>query len=541
MDAVDSPDRARASTGVDGLDEVTGGGVQAERATLVRGPPGAGKSILGFHFLDAGAAAGETGLYVNLGEPTEYVRQTASEFGLDFGSVTVLDLSPSDEQFHEAETYELFSSAEVESPSFVEAIRDEGETVEPDRVVLDPITEFRYLTPDDHQFRTQILGLLDFLRGVGATVVLTSQAADSIPDDDLQFLADAVLDLAATDSDRKLRVSKFRGGSARRGPHSLTIDDDGVAVWPRLDPSHHGTEARQRRHETEADQRRHETEADQRRHGTEADQRRHETEADKQRHRRDVDQSQNCETDRQRTLSSGIPELDELLTGGLDAGTVTFFSGPTGVGKTTLGLQFAKEAAGRGERSVLFSFEESRRTILDRSTAIGIPVAEMLDRGTLRLVEIGPDELTVDEFTHRVRTEVEDNDTQIVMIDGTRGFSRSLTGFVDSPSHHLAEVGRYLRNAGVTGLVPNEVSQITGEFRATEEGTSYVADNIVILRHVEYDGELRKVIGVLKMRASSYETRIRELEITEHGLKVGEPLTGLRGILTGTPDWDDGE
>jgi circadian clock protein KaiC len=91
----------------------------------------------------------------------------------------------------------------------------------------------------------------------------------------------------------------------------------------------------------------------------------------------------------------------------------------------------------------------------------------------------------------------------------------------------------------VTGLVTNEVHQITGEFRATDQGMSYLADSIVVLRHVEYKGSLRKVIGVLKMRTSEFENQLRELEITEHGLRVGESLPELRGILTGTPTWDE--
>jgi circadian clock protein KaiC len=102
----------------------------------------------------------------------------------------------------------------------------------------------------------------------------------------------------------------------------------------------------------------------------------------------------------------------------------------------------------------------------------------------------------------------------------------------------LVKIGRYLRNMGVTGIVTNEVHNITGEFRATDEGMSYLADNIVVLRHVEYMGSLRKVIGVLKMRTSEFENQLRELEITEHGLQVGESLPELRGILTGTPTWE---
>jgi circadian clock protein KaiC len=146
--------------------------------------------------------------------------------------------------------------------------------------------------------------------------------------------------------------------------------------------------------------------------------------------------------------------------------------------------------------------------------------------------------LTVDEFTNRVREEVESNGSEIVMIDGTTGFEQSLVGFDGNPMAPLVKVGRYLRNMGVTGIVTNEVHQITGEFRATEQKISHLADAIVILRHVEHRGRLRKVVGVLKKRTGNYEPRLRELEITSDGIRVGEPLSELRGILTGTPEWD---
>jgi circadian clock protein KaiC len=197
-----------------------------------------------------------------------------------------------------------------------------------------------------------------------------------------------------------------------------------------------------------------------------------------------------------------------------------------------------KEAAGRGQRSVLYSFEEDETTLFERAKAVNIPMTEMIDRGTLTVEVIGPGELTVDEFTHRIQTEVEDEDAEIVMIDGTSGFEQSLLGVDEEPMKDLVRIGRYLRNMGVTGLVTNEVHQITGEFRATDQGMSYVADSIVVLRHVEYKGSLRKVIGVLKMRTSDFGKQLRELEITEHGLRVGESLPELRGILTGTPTWD---
>jgi circadian clock protein KaiC len=477
----------RITTGVAGLDSILGGGYFPETAILVRGPPGSGKSIFSLHFLAGGPDAGETGLYINLGEPDDYIRDTASSFGFDIESLNILNLSASSDQFQGEETYTLFESGEVETPSLVDNIRTEIQEIDPDRVVIDPVTEFRYLAPDQHQFRSQILGLVKFLKAQGSTVVLTSQAAESMPDDDLQFLVDAVINMGNDAGRQTIEVSKFRGSSVRSGHHTLEITDQGMQVWSRLDPNRHGRE---------------------------------------------------CTSTK---LSSGVPELDSLLSGGLTTGTITFLSGPTGVGKTTTGLQFMKEAAGRGQRSVLYSFEEDRHTLFERAKAVNIPLTEMVERGTLNVEVIGPEELTVDEFTHRIRTEVEDNDAEIVMIDGTSGFEQSLRGVSDSPMQNLVKIGRYLRNMGVTGVVTNEVHEITGEFRATDQGMSYLADSIVVLRHVEYKGSLRKMIGVLKMRTSDFEDQLRELEITEHGLRVGESLPELRGILTGTPSWDGDE
>jgi circadian clock protein KaiC len=487
MNTKDDGSYGRVQTGVPGLDDVLSGGYLPETATLVRGPPGAGKSIFSLHFLAAGINVDKTGLYINLGEPENYIRDTAQDFGFDIDALNFLNLSASGDQFQGEETYTLFESGEVETPSLVNDIRTEIQEIAPDRVVVDPVTKFRYLAPDDHQFRSQILGLVEFLKSEGSTVLLTSQAAASMPDDDLQFLVDAVINMEEQPDRRTIHVSKFRGSSVRSGHHTLQITDDGMRVWPRLDPNRH-----EREHTS-------------------------------------------------RKLSSGVPALDSLLSGGLTSGTITFLSGPTGVGKTTTGLQFMKEAAGRGQRSVLYSFEEDRNTLFERAEAVNIPVTEMIDRGTLNVEVIGPEELTIDEFTHRIRTEVEDKDAEIVMVDGTSGFEQSLRGVDEEPMRDLVKIGRYLHNMGVTGLVTNEVHNITGEFRATDQGMSYLADSIVVLRHVEYKGSLRKVIGVLKMRTSEYENQLRELEITEHGLRVGDSLPELRGILTGTPTWNDDE
>jgi circadian clock protein KaiC len=218
---------------------------------------------------------------------------------------------------------------------------------------------------------------------------------------------------------------------------------------------------------------------------------------------------------------------------------VTIISGPTGVGKTTTGAQFMKEAAGRGERSAIYMFEETERTFLERCASVNIPVAEMRERGTLQVEEIEALDLSPQEFAQQVRTDVEDGGTRIVMIDGINGYSLSIRGDEAALRQQLHSLCRYLKSMGVTVILLDEVSSVIGEFEVTEGRVSYIADNIVFLRHIEMAGELRKVIGVLKKRTSDFQRTLREFEITEHGIRIGDPLTDLRGVLRGTPEWTD--
>ena len=168
-----------------------------------------------------------------------------------------------------------------------------------------------------------------------------------------------------------------------------------------------------------------------------------------------------------------------------------------------------------------------------------MPLKEQIDAENIVIREIGADELTLDEFTYRVRSEVETEDAEIIMIDGITGYKQAFDEDTIDADNRLIKIGQYLRNMNVTGIVTNEVHQITGDFRATDQNISHLADDIIFLRHVEYKGELQKVIGVLKRRTSDFETTLRRLAITEEGLEVGEPLSELRRILTGTPDWND--
>ncbi len=480
----DAATTTRRSTGVPGLNSITDGGFLPGRNYMVRGEPGAGKTLLGMHFLTANDAEGES-LFVNLGEAQRDIKRDARQFGFDLDELSFLDLSPSSEFFVEDRSYDVFPSEQVEGDSVTDRITSEVLSLEPNRVFVDPLTQFRYLSPDDYQFRRQVLSFLRFLKEQDCTVVFTSQDTPSTPDDDLQFMSDGVVHLGQADNRRTVQVSKFRGSDFQGGVHAAAIEDDGLHVFPRLLPENHHVPF-------SAEQ-----------------------------------------------LASGVPELDELLGGGLERGTVSIVSGPSGVGKTTLGTQFAKEAAGRGERSVIYLFEESAETFRHRLEAINVPVGDMLDRGSLELKEVEALTLSPEEFAFDVRREVENEGTDVVMVDGIDGYRMSLVGRDDELTQRLHALTRYLQNVGATTILTGEVQNVTGEFYATKDEVNYLADNIIFLRYLEFDGELRKAIGVLKKRASDFERSLREFEITNYGLKVGEPLSELRGILRGTPEWSE--
>ncbi|MGL5880319.1 MAG: ATPase domain-containing protein [Xenococcaceae cyanobacterium] len=476
----------RISTGIIGLDEILSGGLIAHQAYLIKGQPGSGKTTLGFHFLNAGVSQGEKTLLISFGELENRLRRNAKLIGIDLDKVDFLDLSPTADFFYEDQSYDIFSPAEVEKAPITQKIIDTIDDIKPQRIFLDAITQFRFLAQDSFQFRKQVQSFLRFMLDREITLLFTSEGSDRHPDDDLQFMSDGVIQLHMTAGRRTVQVTKFRGSGFTGGYHDLHLCDRGMEIFPVLI-----AETYQREFKSEA-------------------------------------------------ISSGIPEIDELLHGGIERGTTTIISGPSGVGKSTFGIQFMKEAAGRGERSVLYAFEEGIETILKRCEAVNIPVRVMLERGTLSIVSVEPLRYTSNQFAHLVRQEVEQNNATIIMIDSTSGYKLSIQQ--EDLVRQLHSVCQYLKNMGVTVILVNEIHAIAGgEFSVTEIGLSYLADNLIFLRYLELDGQIRKAIGVLKKRVSDFERTLREFTITKYGIKVGEPLTQLRGILSGIPEWIDRE
>lgn len=469
----------KISSGISGLDEVLDGGFIPKQSYLIQGGPGTGKSTIGYHFLEQGVKDGESSLYISFGESSTHVIKNTNKLGISLDGVHFLDLNSDSDISKDFEPYSVFASSEVETSSIFKPIVEAVEKHSPKRVFLDSITMFQFLNQDPFQTRNMALSFIKYICSHGATLLMTSELSEKSSEKEATFWVDGIINLEFSDSWRRLNILKYRGSDFRSGNHAFKINGTGFELYPSLRPNKYNRSFLSN------------------------------------------------------PVSSGLPELDKLLHGGIEKGTTSLITGPSGVGKTNLCVQFVKEAANRGERSAIYTFEESSEVIIKRSESINVPIKNMLKKGYLKIESIEPLSYSPDEFSKMVRKDVEENDTKFVLIDSIGGYGMAVRE--ENTLERLHSLTVYLQNMGVTTFMINETQSITGTLEATNIHASYLADNIIFLRYLEMDGELQKAIGVLKKRLSDFEKSIRRFHITSEGIQVGDKLSGFRGILSGTP------
>lgn len=473
----------KISTGILRFDSILKGGLIREKSYLVKGGPGTGKSTFGYHFLEAGNKKGETTMLITLGETEKNIRSHTREQQVDLSDTIILDLGPGNEQMKTVQDYSVFSPSEVEVEPIINSVIEATEKHKPSRVMLDSITMLKYLYENPFQYKSMALSLIHQICSSGSTLFIISETHQNNGTEEAEFWVDGVIEVKAGPNWRRLQVHKYRGSDFMSGDHAIKITENGMVVYPRLQPNKYEKEFQST------------------------------------------------------PLSSGIDEMDKMLSGGIEKGTITMITGPTGAGKTNLGIQFMKQAALRGERSVMYTFEEARSVIINRSRLIGVPIDKMIKEEKLAIRSIEPFTFSPDEFAMMVRKDIEENDTRIVMIDSVGGYG--LTIREEDTLERLHTLCTYLGNVGITTFLVSEIKSITGEFVTTQLNASYLADNIIYIRYLELNGELKKAIGILKKRLSDFEKTIREFEITGDGIKLGQPLTNISGILSGAPRYEE--
>jgi circadian clock protein KaiC len=232
-------------------------------------------------------------------------------------------------------------------------------------------------------------------------------------------------------------------------------------------------------------------------------------------------------------FSSGIETLDTLFGGGLEGGTSCLVVGTSGAGKSTLASLYVQAAAQRGERSVIFCFDERRETFLHRSAGLGLAIERHIEKGLIDLRQIDVGVVSSGEFIDQVRRSVDDWGAKVLVID-------SLTGYVNAmPEERLLmtqlhELVSYSSGAGILTIMVVAFSGVIGDGHL-DLAASYIADTVVLMRHFEAGGELRRCLSVVKKRHGDHERTIRELSMGRRGIVVGRPLSEFSGLLSGSP------
>lgn len=475
-----------AGTGIEGLDHILVGGLPRNRVYLVQGDPGVGKTTLGLQFLLEGIRLGETAMYITLSETGEELHAVAASHGWSIDKLHIYEQLVGEDQLEEEETT-VFYPAEVELGETIKGMLVEVERIRPQRVVLDSLSEIRLLAQSTLRYRKQILALKQFFAGRKITVLFLDDRTAEMNDLQLQSVPHGVIELERYTplygaARRRLQLVKVRGLNFRDGYHDFSIKTGGIIVYPRLVAAEH-------------------------------------------RHR--IMQEQ---------IPSGLPELDKMVGGGIDRGTSTVIMGPAGSGKSALSSQYAVAAASRGEKVVMYLFEESISSLLHRTTSLGMPLEELMNRGLITLRQVDPAQLQPGEFAHLVREAVEKDGARLLVIDSLNGYLNAV------PEEkflllHLHELLAYLGQKGVATLLVFAQHGLVGQMHGAID-VSYLADCVMLLRYYEAQGKIHKAISIVKKRSGMHETAIRAFGMGPGGLKIGPALKNYRGVLSGIPTYD---
>ncbi len=476
-------------TGVPGLDEILGGGLPEFSFNIIAGAPGGGKTTLAHQIMFANATPERPALYFTvLGEPAIKMLRYQQQF--QFFDQTKLNAS-----------IRFINLSQVvldhDLDAVLEAIVKEVEAASPSIVVVD---SFRTVVRKAHSGATD-LELQGFIQRLAlnltswqATTFLIGEYDEAeIRDNPVFTVADGLFWLSQqverNSIVRKLQIRKSRGQASVPGLHTFRITDTGLQTFPRT----FGLTGREEK------------------------------------------------VRGSRRLSCGIPELDEMLGGGIPEGDSMLVAGSSGTGKSLLGTRFIVEGILQGEPGIVAMFEERPNEYAERAASFGLDLDLPQKEGKLKLLYIRPLDLSVDETVREILDAVQAAGAKRLVIDSLAGFEMALApSFRTDFRESLYRMIGALTRIGVTILSTVEVQETFTDFNLSSYAISFLSDDILRLRFVSIDGQLRKMMVVIKMRRSKHSIDMRGFEITSEGFVIGERLKGYRGLTTGVPGpWND--
>ncbi len=481
------PPIVRVPTGHAGLDHILRGGMPRGRTTLISGTAGAGKTIFALQFLSGGITEyGEPGVFVTCEESPLSIRENAASLGFEIddftndGRWTFIDAS-----YDPALEEEVVGGFDFSA--LIARIRYAVTTTGATRVAIDSLGALLTRYEDPHIVRREMLRLSNALRSMGVTSVLTNERSEQAGEIGRfgveEYVCDNVLIMRYTLDEesrrRTLEVLKMRGVDHLTGEFPFTILPDVGIVILTLE-------------------------------GT----------------------SLTAESSTER-IHSGLDELDEMCSGGMFRDSVSLVSGATGTGKTLLVTEFIDGGASRGERSLIFSFEESRSQLFRNAAGWGRDFAALEAAGTLRVEAIYPEMRSLEDHLVAIMNAVEEYQPTRIAIDSLSALERiaSHRGFRE----FLIGLTSFIKHRQIAALMTATARTLLGGESLTEAHISTLTDMIILLRYVEMGGEVRRGLTVLKLRGSTHDKMIHEYTVDGTGMRIGAPFRGVTGILTGNP------
>jgi circadian clock protein KaiC len=468
---------ARMPSGIAGLDVVLKGGFLRGGIYIIQGPPGAGKTIFGNQVCYDHVTAGGRALYLTL------LAENHDRMLMHMGGMRFFN---PEEIARSLEYISAFRILEEEGlKGLLTLIRREIQSRKISVLVIDGLVAAEHSAPSELEFKKFIHGLQTQAVVTECTIFLLTSGVDAGVSPE-HTMVDGLIELSDEQygwrSVRDLLVRKFRGSSYLRGRHSFRINENGIEVFPR-------TEARLSQPSSEP--------------------------------------SQNM-----RLASTGAQSLDQMIGGGVSTGSTTLIVGPTGSGKTALGLQFLS-ASTADEPGLHFGFFESNARLLAKSDSLGLKLRRAVEDRHVELIWQPPTEDLIDALAEQLLSAVQRRNVKRLVIDGLAGFQRLTISPERIPPFFAALVNE-LRGLGVTTFASLEVSDLIGPIaRAPVSDLSMIAENLILLRYVELRSRLYRLISLLKIRDSAFDPTLRELLLGPDGLAIGESFSSVEALLTG--------